>query len=317
MALAPFQVSPELTAIAVMYAQDNLIADAVAPRVPVSTEQFNYLKYPIADSFTVPETLVGRRSAPNQVDFSSVQVTDSTNDQGLDAPVPNKDIMAWQSAKAAGLTKAVDPLARATKQVTSLVLTKREQRVATLVTTLANYAAANKATLSGTSQWSDYTNSNPQTAIMAAMDGMVMRPNVIGMSRPVWTVLRQHPKMCKAIFGNNTDAGIVSRQAVANLLEVDDILVGEGWINTAAKGQPATISRIWGKSCFLFNRNKEADTEFGITFALTAQFGDRVAGTIDDSDIGLSGGVRVRSGERVKELITANDLGYLFDAAVA
>ncbi len=68
-----------------MYAQDNLIADAVAPRVPVSTEQFNYLKYPIADSFTVPETLVGRRSAPNQVDFSSVQVTDSTNDQGLDA----------------------------------------------------------------------------------------------------------------------------------------------------------------------------------------------------------------------------------------
>ncbi len=156
--------------------------------------------------------------------------------------------MAWQSAKAAGLTKAVDPLARATKQVTSLVLTKREQRVATLVTTLANYAAANKATLSGTSQWSDYTNSNPQTAIMAAMDGMVMRPNVIGMSRPVWTVLRQHPKMCKAIFGNNTDAGIVSRQAVANLLEVDDILVGEGWINTAAKGQPATISRIWGKS---------------------------------------------------------------------
>lgn len=317
MATAPFVVSNELTAIAVMYTQSNLIADAVLPRVPVSTEKFDYVKYPLAEGFTVPETLVGRRSAPNQVDFSGQVVTDSTQDHGLDSPVPNKDIAAWEKARAAGLTQAASPLARATKQVTSLVMTRREKRTADLVFDAAQYAAANKVTLSGTGQWSDYANSNPQGAVLTAFDGMVMRPNVAVFGRAVWTYLSQHPKICKAIFGNNTDAGIVSRQAFASLFELEEVLVGEGWLNTAAKGQPVNMQRIWGKHASFFNRNKEADTEFGVTFGLTAQFGDRVAGTIDDPDIGLDGGVRARSGERVKELITANDLAYLFTNAVA
>lgn len=317
MAAAPFVVSPELTAIAVMYNQANLIADAVMPRVPVSTEQFKYVKYPMAESFTAPEDLVGRRSAPNQVEFSGQEATDSTVDRGLDAPVPNKDIKAWKAARAAGLTQQTDPLARATKQVTALVAMRREKRVADLVFDTTQYATPNKATLSGTSQWSDYTNSNPQDAILAALDSMVMRANVAVFGRATWTKLSQHPRICKAIFGNNTDAGIVSRRAFADLFELEDVLVGEGWMNLAAKGQAANMQRIWGKHAAFLCRNKEADTEFGVTFGLTAQFGERVAGTVEDSDIGLDGGVRARVGERVKELVTASDLGYLFANAVA
>ncbi len=42
-----------------------------------------------------------------------------------------------------------------------------------------------------------------------------------------------------------------------------------------------------------------------------------MAGRREDPDIGLRGGVRVRVGESVKELIVANDLGYYFENAVA
>ncbi len=314
---APFIVSPELTAIAVMYAQANLIADAVLPRVPVSTEQFEYVVYPAAQGFSVPQTLVGRRSAPNQVDFSGQAVTASTSDYGLDAPVPNKDIVAWRNASAAGLTRQASPEAIATSFVTSLVLTQREKRASDLVFNAASYGAANKETLAGTSQWSDYANSNPQNDILQALDAMVMRGNKIVFGRAAWTAVSQHPKICKAIFGMQTDAGIVSRQAFANLFELDEVLVGEGWLNTAAPGQPAAMSRIWGKHAALINCNSQASPMGGLSFGYTAQFGDRIAGTIEDSDIGLSGGVRVRSGERVKELITANDLGYFFQNAVA
>ncbi|PZP06597.1 MAG: capsid protein, partial [Sphingomonas hengshuiensis] len=38
---------------------------------------------------------------------------------------------------------------------------------------------------------------------------------------------------------------------------------------------------------------------------------------IEDPDIGLQGGNRVRSGERVRELVVAQDVGYFIQNAVA
>jgi hypothetical protein len=54
----------------------------------------------------------------------------------------------------------------------------------------------------------------------------------------------------------------------------------------------------------------------GITFGLTAQYGSKISGRIEDPDVGLQGGFRVRTGERIKELIVAQDVGYLVQDAV-
>lgn len=307
---APFVIIPELTAVAAAYQQANLIADQVLPRVFVGTEDFRYQKYSLAESFTVPETLVGRKSAPNQVEFTGTEVTDSTQDRGLDAPVPNKDSMQWAAARAAGQSRMPDPKLRATTQVTSLIHTAREARVAGLVFNPASYGTANKLTLSGSAQWSDYANSNPQTDITTALDSMIMRPNKAVFGRAAWSRVSQHPKIAAAVFKFGSTAGNVSRQAFADLFELEEVLVGDGWINTAARGQPAAMVRLWGKHCTFMHQNMQADTQFGVTFGFTAQFGEIIAGEIVDSDIGLSGGVRVRVGERVKELLTANDLGF-------
>lgn len=317
MAASPFFISPELTAIAVMYTQANLIADEVLPRVPVVTESFVYNKYALGDAFTAPETLVGRKSAPNQVEFASTPVTATTQDHGLDAPIPNKDLLAWREAKAAGLTKAADPLARATKMLTQLMVTRREKRTADLVFNAASYGASNQATLSGTSQWSDYANSDPVPTILAALDAMIMRPNYAIFGRKVATKLATHPAIIKAVYGVASQKGVVSMSMLAEVLQVEKILIGEGWLNTAAKGQVPNMTRIWGNHAAFVCRNVEADTQYGVSFGLTAQWGDRVAGTIVDPDIGLRGGERVRTGEAVIELVTANDLGYFFQNAVA
>lgn len=317
MAKTPFVVVPELTAIAVAYHQANLVADRVLPYVPVNTQEFRYKKFNLADDFTVPATLVGRKGTPQQVEFGETELTDKTDDHGLDSPVPNADMEAYERARAAGQAGVTDPMMRATTQVMSLVMTAREKRVADLVFNAANYATANKVTLSGTSQWSDFTNSNPQVAITGALDGMIMRPNIAVFGRAVWSQLSMHPKLCAAVFKNGTNAGVVSRQQFAELFELEEVVVGDGWINTAAKGQPPTVVRLWGKHAAFLHRHMNADTQFGMTFGFTARFGDRVGGYIEDGDMGIRGGKRVRSGESVKELITANDLGYLFSNAVA
>ena len=100
--------------------------------------------------------------------------------------------------------------------------------------------------------------------------------------------------------------------------QLDEILVGEGWVNTARRGQAPTLARVWGKHCALLYRDGMADTRGGrTTFGFTAQWGERIAGSIPDKDIGLRGGERVRVGESVAELITAGDLGYFLQDAVA
>lgn len=307
---APFPIQPELTAIAIGYRNNKLIADDVLPRVPVGTQDFKYLTFNKADAFTVPDTKVGRKSKPNQVEFGATESTASTMDYGLDNPVPQADI---ENAPV-----NFNPLGRAVMGTTDLVLLDREIRTANLVFAAGTYPAGNKSTLSGTSQWSDFTNSNPIDAILIALDACIMRPNVLTLGRAVWTKLCQHPKMVKAIYGNNTDVGIVTRQQVAGLLELEEVVVGEGWVNTAKKGQTPTFVRAWGKHASLTLRNKNVDpTGSQPAFGYTAQWGDRIAGSWEDKNIGLRGGQMVRMGESVKELITASDLAYFFENAIA
>ena len=311
MSLTPFPVTAQLSAVAIAYRNTKLIADDVLPRVPVPDQSFKYLSYPKGTFFTVPDTKVGRKSAPGQVEMSATEATDSTVDHALDDPVPNADIQAAESQP-----NLPNPLMKSTEFVTDLLELAREKRTADLVFAAANYATGNKSTLSGTSQWS-HTSSDPVTAIMDALDAMIMRGNVLVIGRAAFTKLAMHAKICKAVFGNNTDAGIVQRQQLAALFELDEVLVGEGWINTAKKGQAATMVRVWGKHAVLAHRNKNADTQRGTTFGMTAQWGARIAGSEYDKNIGMRGGQIVRVGESVKELLLANDLAYMFEDAVA
>jgi hypothetical protein len=152
---------------------------------------------------------------------------------------------------------------------------------------------------------------------MTALDSVLMRPNVMVLGRAVYTKLMQHPKLVKAFFGNSGDSGKVSKQFLAELFEMDEVIVGEGWYNSAKPGQTATMARLWGKHAALLVRDKQVSPEGGVTFGYTAEWGNRVGGRREDPDIGLRGGVRVRVGESVKELIVANDLGYFFQNAVA
>ncbi|MEY2686663.1 MAG: hypothetical protein RL375_861 [Pseudomonadota bacterium] len=317
MAAQPFTYSPALTAVAVAYLQAELIADKVLPRLPVDAELFAYNKYALGDAFRNPDTLVGRKSAPNQLDWNATRLTDSTQDHGLDAPVPNKDVQMYQAARAAGLTNTRDPLASAATMVTGAVMNRREYRAAQLVFGAANYAVANKVTLSGTGQWSDYTNSNPVDAIVDVLDAMVMRPNKGVLGSDTASKLLRHPKVVSRLYGGLSTRGSARLVDLAEELGLDEIYVGRAWIDTAAPGQASVLARAWGKHASFTYSNPNAAPEGAVTFGFTAEWGTRIGGTIDDPDVGLRGGTRVRVGESVKELITANDLGYLFTNAVA
>lgn len=315
----PFPVNPVLTAIAVGYSNPavSLIADQVLPRVDVGDESFKWTEYPLSEGFTVPETLVGRKGRPNRVEFSGTEKDGSTSDYALDDEIPIGDIRTAERQRAAGLSN-YDPRARATEGLTNLTKLSREVRVAALVHSAATYATGRKVTLSGNSQFSDYTNSTPIDVLMAAIEGtLVFRANSLVMGQAVWSKLRSHPHLVNAVRGNLTNKGMITREELANLLEIKQVLVGEGYVNTAKKGQDVSLARVWGKHIAALHIDPSATNKSGITFGITAQVGTRIAGNIADPHIGMEGGEIVRVGEKVKELIVAKDVGYFIENAVA
>lgn len=313
----PFTPSPQYTAIALAYSNNEMIADQVLPRASVNERSFKWDLRTKADLFSVPDLRVGRKGSPNEVEFTAIEQTSSVDDFGLDDVIPMEDVESARSKP------GLDPLGRATEGVTELMMLAREKRVADLVFTAATYPAGNKLTLDANNQWSNYANaaSDPVEDIMAAIEGMLMRPNTLVLGSQVMYQLRRHPKLIAAVYptgGNAATGGVATVDMLRELFEVDRILVGRAWINTAKPGQTASLSRIWGKQAALLRINPLAGVRGNdISFGMTAEYGTRVAGNMPEPKVGLRGAQRVRVGESVKELVTAADTGYLFDAAVA
>lgn len=319
----PFVADPTLTAIAIGYKnpEASRIADDVMPRVPVGAESFKWTEYPLAEAFNVPDAKVGRKGRVQQLEFSGTEVDDSVDDYGLDTPIPYSDIEAAEQARAEKRS-TYDPEGHSVEMLSETILNIREVRVAQKVHNAANYAAGRKVTLSGTSQFSDYANSDPIGVLKTGMEAtLVLPPNSLVMGRKVWSKLSSHPKIVNAVKGNLTDEGIVTRQQFLDLFSgegIKNLFIGDAFFNTAKQGQTPTLQRAWGNHISMLHINKMATTKGGgITWGFTAQYGGPIAGRIEDEDIGLQGGVRIRRGERVKELICAKDVGYFIQDAIA
>ncbi len=148
---SPYPVDFERTAIAVGYANTEYIADRVLPRLaPLARKEYRYNLYPIEEHYTVPPTLVARRSAPAMVHLSASEATRSIEDYGLDDAIPVEAVQNTPSS-------AMNPIDRSSMVLSDLLMVAREKRVATLVFDDASYPAGNKATLSGNARrgWKD------------------------------------------------------------------------------------------------------------------------------------------------------------------
>lgn len=317
----PNQLQARLTQIALAVKPEGMIADLVCPRVPVEAEAFRYTAFAEDTYFNIPNTRIGRKSSANEVEFGGTLVDASTIDHGLDDFVPQKDIDNVNSQQG-----NYDPMGMATEGTSILLDMAREQRVATLYQTAANFASNLRQTLSGSSQWSDTANSDPISAILNVMDLMIVRPNIMIIGREVATRLSLHPRVVAAIYGKvgvgaaASAAGVVSMAALADILGLKAVYVGESFFNSARPGQPAVMSRLWGKHCTLLRVDTAVRNVNGgamPTFAVTAEWQGRRVRMIQDQERGIDGGTTVRVAEQINEIILWQRAGYLFSNAVA
>jgi hypothetical protein len=309
MAKSLFPVDPVMTAIVIAYRNKRLIADEIFPYVPVGKSLFKYLVFDLEQGFTLPSTLVGRKSTPNKVEFGGSEVEAACADYFLDDVIPQSDID--------DAPEGVNLINNASEGIIDLILLDREVRAAGLTFDADQYATGCKASLSGSDRFDDYVASDPVNTIKDALSSMLMRGNVMVIGRKAFDKLSSHPKIVKAVNANSGDSGIVTRAQLANLFELDDVVVGEAFLNTNKKGEAMSLSRVWGNHMALIYRDKLANNANNrMTFGFTARQGTRMAGVIADQMIGARGSHIVRAGETVKEVITSNRLGYLLQNIV-
>lgn len=314
---APFPISPHYTSISLAYPNKRLIADRVLPRTQVEDMLFEYTSQTRVEDFTIPDTKVGRLGRPGVTHFSATSDSSACVEHAREGIIPQRDIDRSRQNK-----YAYDPRAKTTTRLTNILMLAREKRVSDLVFAAASYATANKVDVNATAadQWDNYTDSDPIAQIMEANDGLPVRANKLVVGRPVATKLQMHPAVVAAVLGNGGNAatgGIVGLDALAQVLGLDEIIVGESIYNTAKPGQTQSDSAIWGKHAALLYINPQAQPKDDITFGLTAEFETRWAAEWYDRNAGGSkGGVVVRVAENVKELVLCNDAGYFFENAI-
>jgi hypothetical protein len=314
----PFVVDPVLTAIAIGYTNPvaALIADQVLPRVPTGSS-FQYDVYGLED-FSAPNGKLGRRGKTPRIEFASKKEDSSVEDFGWESSIPVTDSDDAAAQRAANASR-YDPRARATTGLTAIKQIAREKRVADIVFAAGTYASTRRVQLSGTSQLSDYANSDPVGVINAALDGtFVARPTHAVLSKYGWGKLRAHPKMVKSVKGGISGDGMISREQFVELFELQGLLVGEGQLNASAPGQDVSIGQVWGKHMALLHINPEGGPGGNLpTFGFTADCGGAVALSYFDTNVGLKGGEVIRVGERVREHVCAKDVGYFIQDAFA
>lgn len=140
-----------------------------------------------------------------------------------------------------------------TNIITSKLMLGRERILQTLATTAANYASGLSTTLSGTSQWNDYANSDPisdlRTGKVAVNARIFTDPNVAVIPYQVMAKLEDHPDFLERI--KYSERAIFSPELLASVLGFDRVVVPGVGINTANAGQPSTLSYLWGKDVVL------------------------------------------------------------------
>lgn len=313
-----------MISIAFLQNQDAFIADKVFPNIPVEKQADRFFTYDRGD-FNRDEARV---RAPGTESAGGDYRIDNT-------PTYYANVWAWHKDIPDQIRANADaPLnldMEATEFVTTKLLIRKEAKfVSSFMTTnvwTTDKTGAASPTTGQLYQWSDYTNSDPLTDVRAGMTvvhkSTGFRPNKLVLGQEVWDKLVDHPDIIDRVKYGQTAGkpAMVSKEAVAQILELEEILVGSAIYNSAAETVTNSHAFITGKTALLVYsapRPGLMTPSGGYTFSWKGMFGANANGLrISKFRDEKTKSDRVE-GEMAfdQKLISAN-LGYFFTSIVA
>ncbi|MBC7215682.1 MAG: hypothetical protein H5U28_10840 [Burkholderiaceae bacterium] len=232
-------VDPVLTNLAIGYSNDQFVGDALMPFVLVDKEGG---KIPVfgKEHFKLYATERALRAKSNRISPEDIGAIDIALDEhDLEYPIDYRED-----------AESAFPLqARATAVVTEGIRLRHEVMVATLAQNPASYPTGNKIALSGTSQFTDTTNSDPEGVITdakAAVRAKIVRePNTMVIGYAAWMALKKHPKL-RAIL-SDTRQRVLQLADLRDIFEIPNIFVGRA----VTANDAGVVSDVWGDNIVL------------------------------------------------------------------
>jgi hypothetical protein len=238
-----------LTNISLGFPNNGLIGSELFPTVTVRKQSDKYFVF--GREAWLPETSDYRAPGTEANEIPGLKVSLDTyyaQEHSLQIAVTDEERENSDSP--------LSPDRDGTELVTSKILLGRELAIKNFVTDTTRYAAGLSITLSGTSQWSDYTNSDPiatiRTAVRAIHAKVFFEPNLAVIPYQVMSVLQDHPKIIERI--KYSERAVLTPEIIAAVLGLTRVIVPGVGIGTGNVGQPGvsiTAGYLWGKDVLL------------------------------------------------------------------
>lgn len=313
-----------LTNISVQYWQDAsaFIADMVFPRVNVAKQSDKYFTYAKEDWFRddAEKRAMGTESAGG--DYEVDKQTYYCERYAF-----HKDVYDEERSNT---DAPLQPDEDATMFVVEKVRLQKENLWAKKFFKTGVWGTDIEGVNSGATsgqviQWDNYDTSDPiinmSTYSTAMSEVTGKRPNTLVLGTHVYNALKNHPDILDRI--KYSQKGVITNDLIAELFDVERILVANAIQNTAKKGQEAEMKFIMGNHallCYTTGRPGLRTATAGYTFAWTGLLGgNALGGRINRIPVPLLGiGTERIEAETCYDMkVVAADMGIFFNNVVA
>jgi len=263
--LGDSKVDKILSQFSIAYRNDNYIAEQILPVLKVKEKSGKFAKY-AKDNLRVYSDATFRApgTRANDIDYSVSQGTYLCAEHALEKRVPDEMVLNSDDP--------YDPKRDAVEFLMDLIWLNQENALATTMTSTS--ILTQNTTLSGTSQWDDYNNSDPfddiATGIETVRSATGKLPNSCVLSFDVMQKLKNHPDVREQV--KYTNGGQLSDGAFESFLKgffrLENVYVGTAIKNSADEGQSDSIGNVWNDDFVLFHKTSRP-TMMAPTFGLT------------------------------------------------
>ena len=258
-------VDPVLSTIAQGYQNNQMVASALFPTVPVPLRGGNIITFG-KEAFMLYQSQRAPGENTKRVSFGYAGAPYALVDYSLEGVLPNE--VQEEAANGPGIDLAAGTIG----EVSAIMALRHEKQSADIARSAGNYAAANKVTLSGTDQWSDPA-SDPIDDIEVAKEAVRAatgkRPNTVVLGALVFAKLRNHPKIIDRIKYTGRDTA--TPELLAMLFGVQRVFVGDAIYSNDAG---TAFTDVWGKDVVvayteLGNMQSRGLPSYGYTYQLS------------------------------------------------
>lgn len=231
-----------LSNVSSAYVPDGYVSESLLPQIKVKQTTGKLGKY-TNQHLRVHGSLMGGKGEAKRVQ------TIVRGDTSYDVARHGLEDLVTEDDKR-NVEKPFDAERDTTLGLTTAVWLEKEKALADALGDTA--VLTQNVTLSGTSQYNDYTNSDPigdfKTARATIRAAAGVPPDTAVMDWEVANCLAYSPKILEALGFTQNRAGQLSEQELAKAMGVKRLLIAMPVFNSSQEGQADSLGAVWGKN---------------------------------------------------------------------